>query len=155
MLSDLSKLYGVKSWLVNENWQKSDGLIIDPLWKDRNSFLDAIGEMSQRFDIDIFAYVWWIIITTFLSEPDGPIWKRRCSGSAPLTSSGSIGVIIEATISFRVVTIAISLQMMPTCCIFLRAWSGFRTLISPMLKKRSCWAAMLNEFLVFNQRQNL
>jgi len=25
--------------------------------KDRSSFLDAVGEMSQRFDIDIFAYV--------------------------------------------------------------------------------------------------
>ena len=25
--------------------------------KDRNSFLDVVGEMSERFDIDIFAYV--------------------------------------------------------------------------------------------------
>ena len=25
--------------------------------KDRNSFLDAVGEMSERFDIDVFAYV--------------------------------------------------------------------------------------------------
>jgi hypothetical protein len=25
--------------------------------KDRSRFLDAVGEMSQRFDIDIFAYV--------------------------------------------------------------------------------------------------
>jgi REP element-mobilizing transposase RayT len=25
--------------------------------KDRNRFLEAVGEMSQRFDIDIFAYV--------------------------------------------------------------------------------------------------
>jgi len=25
--------------------------------KDRSVFLEAIGEMSQRFDIDIFAYV--------------------------------------------------------------------------------------------------
>jgi REP element-mobilizing transposase RayT len=25
--------------------------------KDRSRFLDAVGEMSERFDIDIFAYV--------------------------------------------------------------------------------------------------
>jgi len=25
--------------------------------KDRASFLDAVGEMSERYDIDIFAYV--------------------------------------------------------------------------------------------------
>ena len=25
--------------------------------KDRTTFLDAVGEMSERYDIDIFAYV--------------------------------------------------------------------------------------------------
>ncbi len=33
--------------------------------KDLSSFLDAVGEMSERFDIDIFAYVLMDNITTF------------------------------------------------------------------------------------------
>jgi hypothetical protein len=34
--------------------------------KDRGRFLDAAGEMSQRFDIDIFAYVLMDNITTWI-----------------------------------------------------------------------------------------
>jgi len=41
--------------------------------KDRNRFLEAVGEMSERFAIDIFAYVLMDNITTFLSEPGEPI----------------------------------------------------------------------------------
>ncbi len=40
--------------LLSRGNERSD-IFIDE--KDRSSFLDAVGEMSQWFDIDIFAYV--------------------------------------------------------------------------------------------------
>ncbi|MBW2428124.1 MAG: transposase [Deltaproteobacteria bacterium] len=40
--------------LLSRGNQRSDIFIND---KDRTSFLDAVGEMSERYDIDIFAYV--------------------------------------------------------------------------------------------------
>ena len=38
--------------------------------RDRNIFLDTIGEFSDRFDIDVFAYV--LMIITFWCEPEMP-----------------------------------------------------------------------------------
>ena len=40
--------------LLSRGNERSDIFIGE---KDRNGFLDAVGEMSERFDIDIFAYV--------------------------------------------------------------------------------------------------
>jgi putative transposase len=41
--------------------------------KDRVNFLDTIGEMFERYDFDIFAYVLMDNTTTFLPEADRPI----------------------------------------------------------------------------------
>ena len=40
--------------LLSRGNERSDIFIND---KDRTSFLNAVGEMSERYDIDIFAYV--------------------------------------------------------------------------------------------------
>ncbi len=40
--------------LLSRGNQRSDILIDE---KDRCNFLDAVGEMSKRFDIEIFTYV--------------------------------------------------------------------------------------------------
>lgn len=37
--------------------------------KDRSRFLDDVGEMSQWFAFDVFAYVLMVIITTYSLEP--------------------------------------------------------------------------------------
>jgi REP element-mobilizing transposase RayT len=56
--------------LLSRGNERSD-IYIDE--KDRSNFLDAVGEMSQRFDIDIFAYMLMDNHITFLSEPSEPI----------------------------------------------------------------------------------
>ena len=40
--------------LLSRGNQRGDIFVTE---KDRSSFLDTVGEMSKRFDIDIFAYV--------------------------------------------------------------------------------------------------
>jgi putative transposase len=40
--------------LLSRGNERSDIFMAD---KDRSSFLDAVGEMSERFAIDVFAYV--------------------------------------------------------------------------------------------------
>ena len=49
--------------LLSRGNERSD-IYIDE--KDRSSFLDAVGEMSERFDIDIFAYVMMPTCCSFL-----------------------------------------------------------------------------------------
>ena len=56
--------------LLSRGNERSD-IFIDET--DRIRFLDTVGEMSERFDIDIFAYVLMDNHTTFLSEPCEPI----------------------------------------------------------------------------------
>jgi REP element-mobilizing transposase RayT len=56
--------------LLSRGNERSD-IYIDE--KDRSNFLDAVGEMSERFDIDIFAYMLMDNHITFLSEPCEPI----------------------------------------------------------------------------------
>ena len=76
---------------------------------DRDNFLDRLGIILKETSTP--CYGWALIpnhylckdshnITTFLSEPGEPIYKRLCSGSVPPTLSGSIGGIFEAAINF-------------------------------------------------------
>ena len=45
---------GALCHLLSRGNERSDIFMSD---KDRSSFLDAVGEMSERFAIDVFAYV--------------------------------------------------------------------------------------------------
>ena len=50
--------------LLSRGNERSDIFISD---KDRSSFLDAVGEMSERFAIDVFAYVMIPTCCSFLT----------------------------------------------------------------------------------------
>jgi putative transposase len=56
--------------LLSRGNERSDIFVND---KDRSSFLDAVGEMSERFAINVFAYVLMDNIITYLLEPGEPI----------------------------------------------------------------------------------
>ncbi len=47
--------------------------------RDRLTFLDAIGEMADNYDVDIFAYV-LMGTTIFFCGRIGPIFPKACSG---------------------------------------------------------------------------
>jgi putative transposase len=46
---------------------------------DRNDFIGLIGEISKRFDVNVFAYV---LMDNHISyfEQTAPIFQRQCSG---------------------------------------------------------------------------
>ena len=57
--------------LLSRGNERSDIFMND---KDRTSFLDTVGEMSERYEIDIFAYVLMDNhVITFWPEPGKPI----------------------------------------------------------------------------------
>lgn len=85
---------------------------------DRKGFLDAIEQMSERFEIDAFAYVLMSNITMYCSGPGVPIGKKQCTGSERLIRNASTGGIFEAGICFKVVIKALSYKMTPTCYSF-------------------------------------
>ena len=79
--------------------------------KDRNSFLDTVGEMSERFDIDVFAYVLMDNHYHLLFRTPQANLKKE-----PLTPGGLIDAIFEAAICFRGAIKALSSKMGSTCC---------------------------------------
>jgi len=101
--------------LLSRGNERSDIFISD---KDRNSFLEAVGEMSERLDIDIFAYVLMDNHYHLLVRTRQANLKKAMQGFGTTYTSGSIGGIFEAGIYFRAVTKALSSKMMLTCCSF-------------------------------------
>ena len=85
---------------------------------DRSRFLDAVGEMSERFDIDVFAYVLMDNHYHLLVRTRQANLKKAMQGFGTTYTSGSIGGIFEAGIYFRAVTKALSSKMMLTCFSF-------------------------------------
>ena len=65
--------------------------------EDRTLFLNTVGEVSERFEIDIYAYVLMdIIICSFV--PIEQTCAGACSGLAPPTRKDTTCAKIEAAI---------------------------------------------------------
>ena len=64
------------AYILSRGNQQQDIFLGD---EDRGGFLDALGEMSDRFAVDIFAYVLMDIII-FCLELKIRIFPKACSG---------------------------------------------------------------------------
>ena len=70
---------------------------------DRRQFLDTVGEMSERFAVDVFAYVLMDNHYHLLLKTRRAIYQRRCNGLAPRTRDALITATIGTVTCFRAV----------------------------------------------------
>ena len=69
--------------------------------EDRKLFLNTVGEMGERFEVDIFAYVLMDNHYHLLFRTNRANLCRSCSGLAPPTRSDSTCATIEVAIYSR------------------------------------------------------
>ena len=86
--------------------------------KDRNLFLDTVGEMSQRFEVDICAYVLMDNHYHLLFRTRRAICLKACNGWEPLTRNDSTYAIFEAAIFFKAALKTCLYKMMLIYCSF-------------------------------------
>lgn len=86
---------------------------------DRKLFLATLGEMGERFEIDIFCYVLLDSTIIFYFEPIEQICAEACSGLAPPIPEDLICATIEAAIYSRVGLRICWCKTTPTCSSFL------------------------------------
>ena len=86
--------------------------------KDRVSFLNCLGEMSARFETDIFAYVLMGNHYHILFGPTKPICPEPCNGwEQPIRCDSTIDIFDQA-ICFRVDLKTSLFRMTPILCSF-------------------------------------
>ena len=69
--------------------------------RDRLLFIDLIGEMAVRFEIDVYAWVLMGNHYHLLLKTNRPIYPKACSGLVRITPANTISAIKEAAIYFK------------------------------------------------------
>ena len=69
--------------------------------RDRLLFIDLIGEMAVRFEIDVYAWVLMGNIIIYCLKQTGPIYPKACSGLVQITPANTISTIKKVAICFK------------------------------------------------------